>query len=117
MMDKEHIRLCKSSYNVDGKYWYHPEIKRKNNSWLFGDSYQWEQVYAVNYKTFSTSYKLTSISPHNEYELQRFLKECLDWVNYYEEQEDWKLVNYDEYKRVLNLKQEQKCNKNKYVYL
>lgn len=114
MIDKEHIRLCKSSYNVDGRYWYHPEILCNRGVFWFNE---WLEPYAVNYKTLGTAYKIESINPRNETKLHDFLQECLDWVNYYENQEDWKIVDKDEYNRIYDLRQRQKCNKNKYVYL
>lgn len=116
MITKDDVRITKGSYNTDSKYWYYPEIRKKKHNWLFGDSYWWEHVYAVNYNTCSAIYKLTSISPRDEYALQNFLKECYDWIKYCEEQEDWKLVNHEEYKRVYDLSQAKRrsCNNNVY---
>lgn len=114
MIDKDKIRLCKKSYNVDGKYWYMPEVLFNRGVFWF---YEWLVPYAVNYKTLKTDYQIRSISPRNEYELKRYLQECLEWVNKYENYEDWKIVTYDEYKKVCDKAQEIRKNKNKYVYL
>ena len=116
MITKEDIRITKGDYNTDGRFWYYPEIRRKHHSWLFGDSYSWERVYPVNYKTLSFSSKLTAISPHNDTALQAFLQECYNWVKYYDEEEDWKLGNRDEYNRVYELAQTKRQQHNNNVY-
>lgn len=116
MITKDDIRITKCSYNTDGRYWYSPEIRKKHHSLFFGDSYSWEHVYAVNYKTLSWSSKLHAISPHNEVALQTFLKECYDWAKYYESQKDWKLVNYEEYNKVCKLSDSIRRNHNNNVY-
>lgn len=107
-IEKNQIRLNKCSYNVDGKYWYRPEILNQ---------YTWYVPYAVNYKTLSTKYWLTSISPKNDYELKKFLKECLSDINKYIEMCDWKIVNRIEYDRIYELARIKRENNNKYVYL
>jgi len=116
MITKDDIRITKGSYNTDGKFWYYPEIRKKSHLWIFGDSYSWEHVYAVNYKTLSWSSKLHAISPHNEFALQTFLKECYDWAKYYESQENWKLTNYEEYHKVYELSDSIRRNHNNNVY-
>jgi len=116
MIDKDKIRLYKKSYNVDGKYWYVPQILFKTN-YLFFSHEEWLTPYCVNYKTLETDYRIHSISPRNEYELKRYLQECLEWINKYENDKDWKIVTYDEYKKVCDKAQEIRRNKNKYVYL
>lgn len=73
MIDKDKIRLSRRSYNVDGRYWYKPEILIKTKC-LFFSCEEWITPYFVNYKTLETDYKIDSINPHNEYGLKNIYK-------------------------------------------
>ena len=116
MIDKNKIRLSRRSYNVDGRYWYKPEILFKTKC-LFFSYEEWITPYFVNYKTLETDSKIDSINPHNEYGLKRYLQECLEWINSHDGDDNWEIVTYDEYKSVRDKSEEIRRNKSKYVYL
>lgn len=116
MIEKENIRLKKCDHNEGSKYWYCPEILVKEKR-LFGTKEVWFKPYFVNYKTLETEYRINTISPWDEAGLKEFLEQCYEWINSHDGDDNWKIVDYDEYDRIYEKHRKQQLEKNKYVYL
>ena len=115
MIEKEDIRLKKCDHNEGTKYWYCPEILVEEKR-LFGYKEIWIEPYFVNYETLETEYRLKSISPWDEVELECFLMQCYEWVNSHDRDDNWKIVDHAEYNRIYEEYRKQILEKNKYVY-
>lgn len=116
MINKQDVRIVKGDYNTNGRYWYYPELRKFENTWYGRIKEVWFKPYIVNYKDYSTGYKLNAISPNDEYNLKSFLKECYDWLVKYDQLEDWKITDWNEYNEVYNLGANKIRNKNNKVY-